>query len=619
MLLAVVAVAVVVHLYAGDRRQAAGLDAGPGTGAGPSQPDPVLGQFNHLVSVGTPESLRQAERLLRGALPNHPHKDRIYAALGMLETQRATRASNVLGAIRPPASVRELFHKALRINPRNLQALRGLASYHEFHNQPRKAMAMDDRIIAAHPGSLNAWSHKGRCLLMLRDHAGAEKVLQEALRRARAAKDPRAEVAARELLGTAYTRQGKYGLAEKVLLAAVKQAEASRVAACPYAALGELYHVTGRQDKVAQVHIRAAEMEAHKPKMQFNAAQICHQMGDFDNALKYINRAIALHDDQRYRQLKRQILADRKPRAPGVEFSDALAAFQARQYTRAKRYAERALEGAQKAEYRVLMGFVLLLEKQYSQAEALFSQARTGPRDTGASTGLGHVAIIRKQYPRARRLLQPGIEEGQRLFDGKQAAGSGERGYPWLRHRMACLGMGWVMANTGHHPAAMEQFDRILAGDPKDTFALLGKGNSLNATGKLADAETYLRRVLALDPTNRFALAELALVKYNRGQDAESEKLFLAALKGDERRYTCPHEGLGMIYLRAGKLERAKESFRRAIKINPNIEYKKFNGLARIFIREGKYKRARVLLRKSMANYPYDGEAKKLLASIKGK
>ena len=41
--------------------------------------------------------------------------------------------------------------------------------------------------------------------------------------------------------------------------------------------------------------------------------------------------------------------------------------------------------------------------------------------------------------------------------------------------------------------------------------------------------------------------------------------------------------------------------------------------MAKIFIREDKYVKARKLLRKSMQNYPYDDEAKKLLASIKGK
>lgn len=74
-----------------------------------------------------------------------------------------------------------------------------------------------------------------------------------------------------------------------------------------------------------------------------------------------------------------------------------------------------------------------------------------------------------------------------------------------------------------------------------------------------------------------------------------------------------------MIYLRAGKLDRAKASFRKAIAINPNIEYRKFNGLARILIREGNHAKARELLRRSIKNYPFDDTARKLLRSIEGK
>ena len=57
----------------------------------------------------------------------------------------------------------------------------------------------------------------------------------------------------------------------------------------------------------------------------------------------------------------------------------------------------------------------------------------------------------------------------------------------------------------------------------------------------------------------------------------------------------------------------------RAIEINPGIEYKKFNGLAKIYIKEGKYKEAEKLLRQSIANYPYDSEARELLSDIRDK
>ena len=599
--------------------------AGPGGDGGDGgvepRPGSVLVRFNHLVyTLGTPESMARAERLLRGVLQTHPRKDQIYAKLGNLEIHRATRQSNIIGPMRPSARAKEMFRKALGVNPRNLDALQGLATYYEFRDQPRAAMALDDRIIAAHPRNIDARTHKGRCLLNLRQYVRAEEVLKEALRMARKAHDTKGEVVARDLLGTAYTRQGKYALAEEVLVKAVQQAEANKIVACPYAALGELYHLTGRRDKVAKLRKRAADMESHKPKMQYFAAKTFHEQGDPDQALVYIRRAIALHDDARFRALEKVILADLKPRPPKEELQAALAAFSQDNFHKANKHIDRALASSSLGQYKVVKGFIQLLEKKYTAAEKLFSEARTADSaDTGAATGLGHIKIIRKKYRAARALLEPAIKAGEAKLEGARGSARAAGGYQWMTYRMACLGMGWVRANTNKHAAALAYFDRVLAHDPKDTFALLGKGNSFNALGKLAAAEKHLQQVLDLDPVNRFAMAELALVKYNRGQDAESERLFKAALRVAPRKYTCPHEGLGLLYMRAGKLDQAKESFRRAIKINPDIEFKEFNGLARIFIREGKYQRARVLLRKSIQNYPHDDEARKLLASIRSK
>lgn len=55
---------------------------------------------------------------------------------------------------------------------------------------------------------------------------------------------------------------------------------------------------------------------------------------------------------------------------------------------------------------------------------------------------------------------------------------------------------------------------------------------------------------------------------------------------------------------------------RRTFRINPEIEYLKYNGLAKIYIQEGKLDRAEELLKKSIENFPYDPEARELLKEI---
>jgi len=71
--------------------------------------------------------------------------------------------------------------------------------------------------------------------------------------------------------------------------------------------------------------------------------------------------------------------------------------------------------------------------------------------------------------------------------------------------------------------------------------------------------------------------------------------------------------------MRKGKLADAKKHLQKAIDINPNIEFKKFNALAKIYIDEGRIEDAKKLLTKSIENYPYDDEAKRMLKEIEEK
>ena len=402
--------------------------------------------------------------------------------------------------------------------------------------------------------------HRSRSLIALKRHAEAEAVLKKALR---VAVVEGLDVESRKVqvqLGELYRLQGKHRLAERVLEASIRTrppAGSPRTAYCPYTALGELY-----------------------------TALEGHQQAD-----------------------------DRSALSPARSLAAALESFAGNRFADARRHLARARVKGEDARRKVLLGFILLLEKKYTLARARFQQAqKLEPRQAGAQVGLGHLAIIRKDYPAAGALLHPFVAPSHEPV-GAHAA----RTYRWLVWRMARLGMGWIAANQNRHPEAIKHFDRVLSHNRGDLFALLGKGNSLSALSLLEQAEATLGQALKLDPGNKYAMAELALVMHNRGQDAQAERLFKAALKLDPRRYTCPHEGLGLIYLRAGKLDQARASFRKAIAINPNIEYRKFNGLARILIGEGNYAGARKLLRQSMKNHAFDPTARKLLNSIKGK
>ncbi len=580
-----------------------------------------------------PELFDQGDELLRTAQSSGMEQDRVLAARAALALNKHDYHHR---SKHPPDQVRELAERALKINPAHPRALGVLTRYHMYSEQPARALAVHRRKVAIRKGNPLDQILTGEILLHLDRYDEAVKELLQAEQNARRRDDLVALVKAQEKLGKVYHLLGKFSEAEAVLKRSARITEKAsanqrKLVACPYTALGELYATTGQNKKAAAMDVKAAEREPKSPWVQYRAAMKSFRVDDLDNALKYIKRALALKKDPTYAGLKRRILRARANSAghKDVEGEDpsrgllalAVDAFSSNYFEAAGRHLEqaRALTGWT-AQLRVLQGFLHLLEKKYELADEMFQAAATTKEGAlGASVGQGHLALVRKDNARASQLLVPAVAAGESLFKGHSVDDLDARPYPWMVHRMALLGLGWAAANTNQHRQAIKHFDKILNSMDDDTFAWIGKGNSLNALNQLDAAEAALTRVLRLDPDNRYATAELALVKYNRGEDAAAERLFKAALKQESERYTCPHEGLGLIYLRAGKIEKARDSFNKAIKINPNIEFKKFNGLARIHIREGKYDRARKLLRKSIQNYPYDDEAKKLLKSIERK
>ena len=87
-------------------------------------------------------------------------------------------------------------------------------------------------------------------------------------------------------------------------------------------------------------------------------------------------------------------------------------------------------------------------------------------------------------------------------------------------------------------------------------------------------------------------------------------------MEQDSTGYTCPYEGLGLVYLAQGRDDDAEQAFQRAIDIAPNIEYLKYNGLARIYIKRGELDEAERLLRLSMNHAPHDPQAAELLDEL---
>ncbi|MDP7115237.1 MAG: tetratricopeptide repeat protein [Myxococcota bacterium] len=418
-------------------------------------------------------------------------------------------------------------------------------------------LALYERVIERRPADSRAHSRLARGYLRLGQHDRAGSLARKAVKLAQTANDVYAMQEARTTLGQVYLGQDRYDLAEAIFGRTVAHPDGTRLG-CAYQGLGELYTDLAARDPLAAGEIAA--------------------MGD-----------------------------------AGEAFEAALAAYERGERGSARALAERAEELRPRRSQRVFLALLMLFEQRYDPARAVFeAEAVAIDEDPGPAVGLAHLAIAERDHGAAEQRLRDVVER----WTTERLEGSAEPDYHRVAVGLAHLGLGWVAANRNQHRDAVGRFDRALAGNPDDLLGLLGKANSLIGLGRLDEADALLERVLELDPGNPYALAESAVIRYGLGDDRGAEQRFEAALERGTA-YTCPYEGLGLVYLRQGRVDEARDQLERAVDLNPDIEYKKFNALARIYIDEGRLDDAEALLNASIENFPDDPEARTLLDSLR--
>lgn len=534
----------------------------------------ILSRARELINAPDRQAqhFKQAKKLIQKAVKTEPANDAILVEGGSLLYSNAPDLPGVDSKSWGPnsAKAKELFWEALRINPNNEDAHLALGAYYWYRDNKDidKAAEHWQKYIELDTSNPKPYYRLAQYYIEKKQYEKAEKSAKKAIEIAKQGDDPLEIYEGKCVLGGVLVEQGKFDQAEKILKEISKTQDGDHWA-CAYQGLGVLYHKMGRTKELAESMKVIADGQKDLPLAAYIAALRFFDTGDFALADHYVSHALTIETPNRFKILK---------------------------------------------------AYLLLLNKDFDAAKKIFNEVlQNDPADPGTAIGLGHLDIINRNYAKAASRIKPLVDTLEKKLGPNKINNNDLELALRLNFKMAALGMGWVMANRNRHAEANKYYDRALVVSPDDLLLLLGKGNSLIGRDKLYEAEKTFEKVLSIDPENQYALAELALVKFKKGQTEKAQEIFNQALEKGESQYTCPHEGLGMVYLRQGKVEQAKESFQKAIALNPDIEFKKFNELAKIYISEGRYKKARKLLTKSIENFPYDKEAKTLLESIKDK
>jgi tetratricopeptide (TPR) repeat protein len=565
--------------------------------------------------------------------------------------------ANLKGDVESIALAETKLINSLKNNPNNIEAHHMLSMFYlgPYKHICRSTM-LDEKCVAQRVKDLelamnaveldplNPMSLRvlGRVYFQSYDYEKAAEYFRLSLKSALEKENISVTFRSREWLGKAYMLLGQYDMAENTLKKSVAEMEKSAslkkgYAGCPFQALGDLYFRMKQPEQRKNNYIKAADYEPENLVIQFEASRVSLENKDYSNALKYIDKAIALSERpellRKHKLFKEQIFTQQtKPPITGkvnnrtrsekdstAFFQKAFNSFARGNIIDAKDNLQKSSRLDRPAQYLTVRGYIFIFEKSYRKAHESFLEALAiVPGEPGALVGLGHVAISRNEYEQAEIRLGQVLSHPDIKTHSVKSRSSLNIDYSEIVSDMAQLGLGWIFARQTEYNKAIGHFQIVFDRRPNNIPVALALGIAFSRMHRNLEATRIFNRVLVLAPGNAQALAELGLVKLNEGEFEEAESYFSLAIEKDKDDYTCPYEGLGLLYLRQGQMGKAKTNFERAISINPDIDFEKYNGLANIHIQAGNYKMARDLLNKSIQNFPHDNEAKDLLATIKG-
>lgn len=118
---------------------------------------------------------------------------------------------------------------------------------------------------------------------------------------------------------------------------------------------------------------------------------------------------------------------------------------------------------------------------------------------------------------------------------------------------------------------ALEEFKKAAASDPRLAEALLNMGNTQAELGDLRGAAASIQSAIRLQPDIRGGSYSLGLVQRARGEDAEAEQAFRAAVESVPEDAKA-HHALARLYFDSGRAQQAREEAGIASGLSPELE-----------------------------------------------
>ena len=149
-----------------------------------------------------------------------------------------------------------------------------------------------------------------------------------------------------------------------------------------------------------------------------------------------------------------------------------------------------------------------------------------------------------------------------------------------------------IQEATGHHELAVQEFQRALDDDPRDTKALSGLAYAYEQVGRLTEAESILKKSAALRPTYWDGYNTLGTFYRNHGKIPQAIAQYKHALSLTPDNAQV-YANLGAAYIDSGDpklLPEAEDALKRSIALQPN--YMALANLGALYAAQNRYAEA---------------------------
>jgi len=474
-----------------------------------------------LKSGNYPAAVDYAQRAAQGA-PNDPQ---LWFLLGYAE--RLAGKSQLAA---------DAYNRGLRLSPSAPDGLSGLAQTYSVMGRTEEAERLLNRVLASDPKRINDAALLGELLLRSEDYAAALDALGRAEQIQPGA---RSEL----LMALAYEHQKRFDQASHYLELAKRRdpenPDVQRALAGYYretgnyaeaiAALksirsprpdvkGELaytYQLDGKEDEAARLYAQAANAEPADLALQLSAAQGEVAVGSVEDARPFLERATALDtDNYRLHAIRAEIARLHEHNDDAVrEYNAALA------------------------------------HLPPHPAEGPLYSIQLHMNLVGLYQSLNDAADTRLH-----------LETAQTQISALDDRGSGR---PQLLRLRALIKM-----DTGDLDGAGSDLKEALGINAEDPASLQLDGDLLLKLHHTDEAIAVYQKILALDPANRFALTSLGYASREAGRDQDAEKYFQQLRTAYPTLYV-PYLALGDLYTARRDFTKAEAAYSGGYKLAP--------------------------------------------------